>query len=101
MTTPNKTQQHWKKHVDAAKAAGQTFADYAREHTLNVQTLYSHSRKVNKSDKVKTKPAFVRVQRSATTAVGSVHIELKNGVRVHVSAPIDLASLLAQAAQLP
>ncbi len=102
MTTLTETQQHWKKHVDAAKAADQTFADYAREHILNVQTLYSHSRKINKPDKVKAKAAFVRVQRSVTsTAVGGVHIELKNGVRVHVNAPVDLASLLAQVAQLP
>lgn len=98
MTTLTETQQHWKKHVDAAKAANQTLVDYAREHELNLQTLYSHSRRINQAKKAPVKRAFVRVQRPAS---GAVHIELKNGVRVHVSAPFDLASLLNQVARLP
>ena len=102
MTKTSKTQQHWKKHVDAAKAAEQTLADYARENELNLQTLYSHSRRINKAAKSPAKRAFVRVQRSATAAaMGAVHIEMKNGVRVHVSAPFDLTSLLNQVARLP
>lgn len=102
MTTLTEAQQRWKNHVQAAKAADQTLADYAREHELNLQTLYSHSRKINKTDKKAGKRAFVRVQRSSpSAATGSVHIELKNGVLVYVSAPVDLASLLAQVAQLP
>ncbi len=102
MTTTTETQQHWKTHVEAAKEAGQTLVDYARAHQLNVQTLYSHSRRTNKARKTPAKRAFVRVQRSAAAvALGAVHIELKNGVRVHVSAPFDLASLLNQVARLP
>lgn len=102
MMTATETQQFWKKHVDAAKVASQTLADYARDNELNLQMLYSHSRRINNAKKPSAKRAFVRVQRSETsTAVGAVHIELKNGVRVHVSAPFDLASLLDQVARLP
>lgn len=102
MTKMTEAQQQWKKHVDAAKSANQTLADYAREHELNLQTLYSHSRRINKAKKAPAKRAFVRVQRPATEpASGAVHIEMKNGVRVHVSAPFDLGSLLAQVARLP
>ena len=78
MTTTTETQQNWKKHVDAAKATGQTLADYAREKQLNLQTLYSHSRRINKAIKSPAKRLLVRVQRSATeAAMGAVHIELK------------------------
>jgi len=102
MTTATETQQHWKKHVDAARAADQTLVEYARANELNLQTLYSHSRRINKAKKSPAKRAFVRVQRTAAAAtLGTVHVELKNGVRVHVSAPFDLASLLNQVARLP
>ena len=100
MTELTKTQLQWKAHIDAAKAAGQTLTDYAREHNLNVQTLYSHSRRLNKAAKASAKAAFVRVSGS-TSAPGSVRIDLPNGVRVHMSAPLDVAALLTQVARLP
>lgn len=37
MTTLTETQQRWKTHIDAAKAAGQSLSDYAREHKLNLR----------------------------------------------------------------
>lgn len=96
----SETQLKWKVHVDAAKAAGQTLSDYAREHKLNLQTLYSHSRRINKPVKTPAKPAFVRVSTTAS-AGGAVRIELPNGVRVHVNAPFDLLALLSQVSRLP
>ncbi len=100
MTELTEAQLKWKAHIDAAKAAGQTLTDYAREHKLNVQTLYSHSRRLNKAAKAPGKPAFVRVA-PAASASGAVRIELPNGVRVQVSAPFDLPVLLTQVARLP
>ena len=91
-------QLKWKTHIDAAKAAGQTLKDYARQHKLNVHTLYAHSRRLNKATKAPAKPAFVRV---AATAPGSVRIDLPNGARVHLSGSLDMAALLSQVARLP
>lgn len=93
-------QLKWKAHIDAAKAAGQTLKDYAREHGLNLQTLYAHSRRLNKATRGPAKPAFVRVASSAG-APGSVRIDFPNGVRVHLSAPLDMVALLSQVARLP
>ncbi len=100
MTALTEAQLKLKAHIDAAKAAGQTLTDYAREHELKVQTLCSHSRRLNKAAKASGKPAFVRVA-SSTGAPGSVRIDLPNGVRVHMSAPLDVAALLTQVARLP
>lgn len=94
------TQMKWKVHIDAAKAAGQTLTDYARANELSVQTLYTYSRRINKAGKTPAKSTFVRLQPSAS-APGAVRIELTNGVRVHVSGPFDLATLLAEVARLP
>lgn len=100
MSRLTETQLKWKAHIDAAKAADQTLKDYAREHKLNVQTLYTHSRRLNKAAKASSKPAFVRVA-SPASAPGSVRIDLPNGVRLHMSAPLDIAALLLQVARLP
>ena len=66
MTELTEAQRKWKAHIDAAKAAGQTLTDYAREHKLNVQTLYSNSRRLNRAAKAPAKPAFVRVSSSTS-----------------------------------
>ena len=100
MTGLTAVQMKWKVHIDAAKAAGQTLTDYARANELSVQTLYKYSRRINKAGKTSAKPAFVRMQPTAS-APGAVRIELTNGIRVHLSAPFDLASLLSQVARLP
>ena len=93
-------QLKWKAHIDAAKAAGQTLKDYAQQHKLNVQTLYGHNRRLNKAASAPAKPAFVRVASSAS-APGAVRIDLPNGIRMHLSAPLDIVSLLSQVARLP
>jgi hypothetical protein len=100
MAKLTEAQLKWKTHIDAAKAAGQTLKGYAREHNLNVQTLYGHSRRLNKATKSPARPGFVRVAASAG-APGAVRIDLPNGVRVHMSTPSDLAELLRQVSCLP
>ena len=99
MTTLTETQRKWKAHIDAASAANQTLADYAREHGLKRSTLYAHSRKLSVQGRVTAKRSFVRVQ--APAAPATVRIELPNGVRMHVSAPPDLQVLLTQLSRLP
>ena len=93
-------QLKWKAHIDAATKAGETLADYARAHDLDLKKLYSYSRVIRQRQQPAAKPGFVRVQ-SALSAAG-VRIELANGVRVHLAAaPPDLGGLLMQLAKLP
>ena len=99
MAKLTETQRKWKAHIDDAKSAGQTLKDYAREHKLNVQTLYTHSRRLNKAARAPSRSAFVRVASSVDVS-GSVRIDLPNGVRMYLSAPVDIAALLTQVARL-
>jgi hypothetical protein len=100
---PNKTaalterQQYWMKHIQACDRAGQTSVDYAREHGLNVKSLYS-SRKAlaQKGELPRLQPP--RFQK-AEVAGGHPHrdsqwrIQLPNGVAVEFGGQVDAKTL--------
>lgn len=100
MSELTKNQAQWKVHIDAASAANQTLAEYARHNKIELKKLYSYNSAIQRRLTSAAKPTFVRVQRPSTPPV-EVHIELNNGIRVNVATPTDLVSLLAQLAQLP
>ena len=100
MAKLTENQQKWKVHVDAAAAAGESLAAYARSNDLELKKLYSYSRALQQRLKPAPKAKFVRVT-AASAVVNGLRVELANGVRVHIGVPTDLGSLLSQLAKLP
>lgn len=93
----------WKVHLDAAAAAGQTLANYARQHELDVSKLYGYRGTINR--KVKKHEAalssFVRVEAEPRPRLREVRIELPNGIRLIVASGDDLPQLISNLVQLP
>lgn len=100
MPTLTKNQLEWKVHIDAAFAAGQSLAAYARSHGLEKKKLYSYNSAIQQRLKAAVKPAFVRVQRQETST-SSLCVTLTNGVRVSMAMPADVTAVIEQLAKLP
>jgi hypothetical protein len=90
-------QQYWLKHIRACDAAGQTSIDYAREHGINVKSLYS-ARKALAEKGTLPHPQSSRFQKaqlssSPTCTDNQWHIQLPNGVAVAFGGAVDAKSL--------
>ena len=89
-------QQYWLKHIRACDAAGQTSIDYAREHGINVKSLYSSRKALAEKGTLPRSPAsrFQKAQVVTTPSADSQwHIQLPNGVVVAFSGTVDATTL--------
>ena len=96
-TSLTERQRYWLKHIHACDAAGQTSIDYAREHGINVKTLYS-ARKALAEKGTLPRPQPSRFQKaqlaSSRRPVDSQwHVQLPNGAVVVFSGKVDAATL--------
>ena len=100
-------QQYWAKHIQACDSAGQTSVDYAREHGLNVKSLYSARKTLAEKDKL-PQPQPPRFQKAEVSS-GHLHrdsqwrIQLPNGVAIEFGGQIDgktLSMVLSTTASL-
>ncbi len=90
-------QQHWAKHIQACDSAGQTSVDYAREHGLNVKSLYSARKTLAQKGEL-PRPQPPRFQKAE---VSSSHphrdsqwrIQLPNGVAIEFDGQVDAMTL--------
>ena len=89
-------QQYWLKHIRTCDAAGQTSIDYAREHGINVKSLYSARKALAEKGTLPCSPAsrFQKAQVVNTRTAGSQwQIQLPNGVVVAFSGTVDATTL--------
>ena len=99
-------EREWKAHLDAAEAAGQTLANYARVHELDVSKLYGYRGKIKRKLKRATEPArrgkasFVRVEAKPQSSCSLVRIELPNGIGVVIEGSCDVPGLISSLASL-
>jgi hypothetical protein len=90
-------QQYWVKHIRACDSARQTSVDYAREHGLNVKSLYSARKALVQKGEL-PRPQPPRFQK-AEVASDHPHrdsqwrIQLPNGVAVEFGGQIDARTL--------
>ena len=90
-------QQYWMKHIRACDSAKQTSVDYAREHGLNVKSLYS----ARKTLAQKGELPRLQLPRFQKAEVSSGHlrrdsqwrIQLPNGVAVEFGGQVDARTL--------
>lgn len=80
-------QQFWRDHVLAAKRDQLTYADYAKQHDLNLQAMYSWSMTLRRKGMLEQEaPAFaeVKVERPAVSSAAptGVRVRLVNGVEL-------------------
>jgi hypothetical protein len=88
-------QQYWLKHIRACDAAGKPSVDYAREHGIEVSTMYS-ARKALAEKGVLPKPRPARFQKAAVvdaTAAVQWQIQLPNGTLVGFSGEVTARTL--------
>ena len=85
------------KHIRACDSAGQTSVDYAREHGLNVKSLYSARKALAEKSCLPRPqpPQFQKVQVSAgqVHSDSQWHIQLPNGVVIGFGGPVDAKTL--------
>jgi hypothetical protein len=90
-------QQYWMKHIRACDSARQTSVDYAREHGLNVKSLYSARKSLAQKGEL-ARPQPPRFQK-AEVASSHLHrdsqwrIQLPNGVAVEFDGQVDAKTL--------
>jgi hypothetical protein len=90
-------QQYWLKHIRACDSAGQTSVDYARQHGMNVKSLYSARKALAKKSRL-PRPPPPRFQK-AEVASGHVHrdnqwrIQLPNGAAIEFGGQVDARTL--------
>lgn len=96
-------QQFWLNHINEAKAAGLSLADYAQREDLSLQSMYSYVNTLRKKGVLEQqKPSgFTRVVPASASTYSPLRIYLNNGVRIDVAAEqINVAELLNAASQL-
>jgi hypothetical protein len=96
-TSLTERQQYWLNHIRACDAAGQTSIDYAREHGINVKTLYS-ARKALAEKGTLPRPQHSRFQKAQLASSprpvdGQWHVQLPSGAVVAFSGKVDAATL--------
>ena len=96
-TSLTERQQYWLKHIRACDAAGQTSIDYAREHDINVKTLYS-ARKALAEKGTVPRPQPTRFQKaqlasSPRTMDSQWQVQLPNGAVAAFSGKVDATTL--------
>lgn len=86
-------QRFWRDHIQAAKRDQQTYADYARQHNLNLKALYYWSMTLRRKGLLEQPaPAFVELQvkrtssvRSEASFITSARARLTNGVELELT----------------
>lgn len=90
-------QQYWLKHIRACDGAGQTSVDYARQHGMNVKSLYSARKALARKGRLPRPkpPQFQKVQVSSDHGHSDCqwHIQLPNGVVIRFGGPVDVKTL--------
>jgi hypothetical protein len=90
-------QRYWLNHIRACDASGQATIDYAREHGINVKSLYSARKALAaKGTLPPTQPTrFQKVQvvGGNRASDGQWHIQLPNGLAVSFGGAVDAATL--------
>ena len=97
VTALTERQQYWAKHIHACDSVGQTSVDYAREHCLNVKSLYSARKALAQKGEL-PRPQPPRFQKAE---VSSSHphcdsqwrVQLPNGVAIEFRGQVDAKTL--------
>ena len=94
-TALTERQQYWLKHIRACDSAGQTSVDYARQHGMNVKSLYSARKALAEKSRLPRPTHFQKVQVSSDPGHrdSQWHIQLPNGVVVRFGGQIDARTL--------
>lgn len=87
-----KKQQFWRDHILAAKREQQTYADYAKQHDLNRQALYSWSMMLRRKGLLeRPASAFVELKVDQVSSIQrlsaatEVRVRLANGVELELA----------------
>ncbi|MFB3077560.1 MAG: hypothetical protein ACE1Y4_06090 [Lysobacterales bacterium] len=90
-------QQYWLNHIRACDRSGQTIIDYAREHGINVKSLYSARKSLVQKGKLpRPQPdRFQKVQvvSSASNLANQWQVQFPNGTAISFTGPVDAAAL--------
>ena len=90
-------QQYWLKHIRACDATEQTSIDYAREHGINVKSLYSARKALAEKGTLPRPqpPRFCKAQVASDPihTDSQWHIKLPNGVVIAFGGAVDAKSL--------
>ncbi len=92
-------QQNWLKHIRACDASGLTSIDYARQHGINVKSLYGARKALAKKGKLPPPaPVAVTFQQVQVPGAGNDRhhpwqVKLPNGAAVSFGGPVDAATL--------
>ena len=90
-------QQYWLKHIRACDATEQTSIDYAREHGINVKSLYSARKALAEKGTLPSlqPPRFHKAQVASDPirTDSQWHIQLPNGVVIAFGGAVDAKSL--------
>jgi len=100
-------QQYWLKHIRACDGGGKTSVDYAREHGINVKSLYSARKALTEKGSL-PRPQPSRFQKAHVSSRpiqsdSQWQVQLPNGVVIAFGGPVDaksLALVLSTAANL-
>ena len=100
-------QQYWLNHIRACDGGGKTSVEYAREHGINVKSLYAARKALAEKGSLPRSqpPCFQKVQVSPRPVQGDSQwqIQLPNGVVIAFGGAVDaksLALVLSTAASL-
>ncbi|MBV1906231.1 MAG: hypothetical protein KUG75_09145 [Pseudomonadales bacterium] len=88
-------QKYWLEHVKACEASGKIIADYAREHDLDLKSMYAGKRNlVQKGVLPHTRTStFQRMRTARAQSSDDWRIQLPNGVSVGFSGTVDVRAL--------
>jgi hypothetical protein len=96
-TVLTERQQYWVKHIRACDSAGQTSVDYAREHALNVKSLYSARKALAEKGELPRlqPPRFQKAEVSSSHLHrdSQWRIQLPNGVAIEFGGQVDAKTL--------
>ena len=90
-------QQYWLKHIRACDGGGKTSVEYAREHGINVKSLYSARKALAEKGSLPRPqpPRFQKAQVSPRPAQGGSQwqVQLPNGAVVAFNGTVDASTL--------
>ncbi len=94
-TVLTERQRYWLEQIRACEASGKTVAEYATEHGLSAQAMYTGKKMlVRKGVLPRTRPnRFQRVQMAGVPVASDWRIELANGVSVAFSGEVEAGAL--------
>ena len=90
-------QQYWQNHIRACDSAGQTSVDYARQHGMNVKSLYSARKALAQKGQLPRAqpPRFQKAEVSSSHLHrdSQWRIQLPNGVAIEFGGQVDARTL--------